>query len=148
MVRGRLKQLQQDLNMSTKKLIIFAVILIFVIKILLYSVAPTLDRFLYNTFHKQITSLSKITSQEECVSKGGTWGKAGIFPKEFCRYIMPDFDQTCFSGFQCQSGKCLDYTGIKNKKIFALGRCSRYTAVFGCISEIHFGVVGQTVCFD
>ena len=135
-----------------KKLIkVFLLILLLIAFFIVFRLllAPLLDKTLTALTQPKIKSGSEFTTKETCEQNGGDWGKAGLFPKEFCRIPMTDFNKTCIAGFQCMAGNCLTQFSF-NKNSFPLtsGKCPKYVTVFGCIQSVHFGFKGLGICLD
>jgi len=130
------------------KIIFIGIILFITIKTLRSVVAPTIDKVIFTVMRKPVTDLYDIKTQNQCEALGGDWGRAGIFPKEFCRFPFKDYNSDCFAGFQCQAGICITKADLKKEKIFSFGKCPKYKMIFGCIQQVHFGLTNNWICYD
>ena len=73
----------------------------------------------------------------ECLMKGGSVGRGGLFPDEVCFLPEPDAGKACKAAADC-SGRCLADTMT----------CSPVTPLFGCFE--YLDEAGKTVgiCID
>lgn len=104
------------------------------------------DGALYRVTHiKQPIDASKL-SEKECAANGGEWAQWGLFPTQFCDIPADDGGKTCFSGFQCQYGRCIDES--HKSFVIGLGICKKYQNELGCYSSRHFGIGSLQLCVD
>lgn len=104
------------------------------------------DRMLYKVAHSQQPIDSSQLSEAECTLQGGKWSKWGLIQKEYCQIPASDAGKTCFSGFQCQYGSCVNKSN--ESSIIGLGTCKTYQNPFGCYDQRRFGVGSSTRCTD
>jgi len=111
---------------------------------------PALDNGLYKLLAKNVSQNTGPVpdNQEQCVAEGGDWGRAGLAPKETCRFPAADAGKYCLAGFQCQFGQCLGKLNLRKPAVFATGVCARYPVTFGCSQTVHFGLTGSGICRD
>lgn len=128
---------------------IFILFIIFVFfQLSRFIIFPFADNILTSVLQPKIKSGSEYKTKEICEKQGGDWGKSGIFPVEFCRIPANDGGKQCISGFQCKTGKCITRYNFRNAELFAIGTCPKYSSVFGCIQQVHFGFRGSGICLD
>lgn len=104
------------------------------------------DRALYRITHIQQPADASKLSEEECIANGGKWAKWGLAQQQFCQIPASDGGKTCFSGFQCQYGSCVDESN--EPFVIGLGTCKTYQNSFGCYSQRHFGIGSPLICID
>jgi len=134
--------------MKIIKMILGVVGIIIVFFLLRTVIFPNLDRVLINLFQKQVTSGSEYETKQDCEKNKGDWGRAGIYPHEFCRIPLSDFGKPCIAGFMCQAGTCIAPYTFRENPIMTSGLCPKYTTIFGCTQEVHFGFTHKPVCRD
>lgn len=92
----------------------------------------------------------------DCASVGGKWGKAGIFPKEFCNLPTKDANKICNDASECE-GTCLamsltreqvEQTWRQKIPIRTSGKCTAWKLVFGCMPVVRNGKVQGLFCQD
>lgn len=126
--------------------IIFALIVFWVSRSWLLS---ALDNFIYQLLPNQyIQQKPAPENQENCVKSGGDWRKAGLAPKETCRFPSKDAGKFCLAGFQCQLGECVGKLNLRKPAVFSTGICARYPVTYGCSIKVHFGLTNQAICRD
>jgi hypothetical protein len=81
-----------------------------------------------------------VTSKEECLALGGTWGPQGMLQLDMCDLPTTDAGQPCNDSSQCE-GMCL--AGDTPE----VGACSPTTLNFGCF-PIMEGGQQLTICVD
>ena len=129
--------------------IVFLLVAIFILILILRSgILPSIDNALGKALQKGTVSGSEFKTKEECIKNKGDWGKAGLFPQEFCRIPLSDFAKTCIAGLQCQAGVCSAQFQFRNNPILTIGKCPKYVTIFGCTQEVHFGFTSQAICRD
>lgn len=131
--------------------IIFWIFLIFIVLwVSRHWLLPAIDNFIFQLLPNKYTGNQKPVpeNQEACVANGGDWGRAGLAPKETCRFAAEDAGKFCLAGFQCQLGKCIGKLSLRNPAVFSTGVCARYPVTFGCSQEIHFGLTNKAICRD
>jgi hypothetical protein len=133
--------------MKLGKGLLFVIILIGSV-ILFRIFASALDASLSSVFHNRIPSGSEYKTKEDCEKNKGDWGRAGLFPREFCRMPTSDFGKKCIAGFQCQTGMCVAKFEFRNNPVLAVGQCPKYVQIFGCTQEVHFGFTSRGICRD
>jgi hypothetical protein len=92
--------------------------------------------------------------EANCLSAGGTWGRAGIFPAPICRVPTTDGGRVCADTDECE-GYCLakptpaqmDQITARNK-LEILGTCTPYHPSFGCMAVVREGYVSGILCRD
>lgn len=134
--------------MKIVKIIIVLIVVSVIFLSLRHTILPFIDKTLSSLLRNSITTGSNYKTKEECLRVGGDWGRAGLFPKEFCRIPMKDFGNRCFAGVQCEAGSCLSEFRFRGGFPFGLGLCPKYTQVFGCTEEVHFGLKTSAICRD
>jgi len=107
-----------------------------------------LDRAIINIVRKPSPSGFAFKTKEECEKNNGDWGRAGIFPTEFCRIPLADRGALCIAGFQCSAGICLSQYRLRDNPVIAGGICPKYETTFGCVQEVHFGFTTRGICRD
>jgi len=121
---------------------------LFLFFVLRLAITPAVDTSISSFLHKNISSGFEYKSKEECEKNKGDWGRAGIFPNEFCRIPMKDGGKKCIAGFQCSAGTCYSQYRFQNNPIITVGVCPKYVQTFGCIQEVHFGFTSKAICRD
>jgi hypothetical protein len=134
--------------MKFVKFIVVAFILFILFQSLRFTILPFVDSTIGEIIHADFKSGSEFKTKEECEKNKGDWGKAGLFPKEFCRMPADDFEKLCITGFQCQTGICLTKFSFRNYFPLGSGRCPKYSNVFGCTQQLHFGFKDSGICRD
>ena len=86
--------------------------------------------------------IGDISTKEKCENEGGTWGRWGLDPSEFCQIPSKDFDRDCTDGSECQYGNCINY----EEKV--PGKCQKFPQLSGCLSYIEDGRVATSYCVD
>jgi hypothetical protein len=93
-------------------------------------------------------------TQLACEQVGGSWGRAGIFPKPICKMPTHDAGRPCADLGECE-GLCIaDLTPeqrdlvIKGQKLQVPGQCSPYSPIFGCLAIVEKGLVARIMCRD
>lgn len=112
------------------------------------SISFSIDAFITRLFHAKFESGTIYKTKEQCQSNKGVWGKAGLFPTEFCRIPTGDAGKWCIAGFQCNAGVCLAKYQFRKGPLFTTGQCPGYSIYFGCTQEVHFGFASQGICRD
>ncbi len=82
------------------------------------------------------------TTESECLSVGGKWGKFGLADFERCNLPTKDADKFCTDGGDCEAGLCISESpgGIT-------GKCPAWKLNFGCMSIVENGKsIG--ICID
>lgn len=130
------------------KIALFLISIIIFFLILRSRILPSLDNQFATVLQKQAVSGSEFQTKEDCEKNKGDWGKAGLFPQEFCRIPLSDFNKTCIAGFQCQAGVCLSQFQLRNNAFLTIGKCPKYMTTFGCTQEVHFGFTSKAICRD
>jgi len=130
------------------KFILILVGLLILVNILRFIILPKVDSLINQKLHANLVNYKEPKNKADCLKIGSYWGKAGLFPKEFCRTPSSDFNKPCFSGFQCQWGNCVSQYNLRSQPFFAIGRCPKYRSVFGCLQFISFGMTNRAVCLD
>lgn len=128
--------------------VILCIIGIFVLFLILRVIIPPLDVSLTKIVQKEVRSGSEYKTKEECEKNKGDWGRAGLFPQEFCRIPFTDFGKSCIAGFQCGAGVCIAQYQFRNNPIMTTGKCPKYVSIFGCTQEVHFGLTSKGICRD
>lgn len=72
------------------------------------------------------------TDDAECVAAGGTWGRVGSLPREYCQCETGQGDCPCTLSSQCLSGYCLGEHGPGVYECSAQGTCSEGSIARGC----------------
>lgn len=108
----------------------------------------SLDAMITHIVRKPSISGFEFKTKEECEKNNGDWGRAGIFPTEFCRIPLADSGASCIAGFQCSAGVCLSQYRLRNNPVITRGICPKYKTTFGCIQEVHFGFTTNGICRD
>jgi len=134
--------------MKPIKSILWGIGVIFFVVFFRFFLALAIDRSISSLFSKKIPSGSEYKTKEECEKNKGDWGRAGLFPKEFCRIPTTDSGKHCIAGFQCQTGVCVAKFQFRNNPILAVGQCPKYVQIFGCTQEVHFGFTSGAICRD
>jgi hypothetical protein len=106
------------------------------------------DTTIGNIIHADFKSGTQFKTKEECEKNKGDWGRAGLFPNEFCRIPANDFGKSCFSNFECQSGNCVTEMFRTNHLPIDKGLCAKYQTIFGCFQNLSFGFKNQGICRD
>ncbi len=134
--------------MKPVKYIVLGISILLFLFVFRSLLAPAVDGFFTFITRKNIRSGFEFKTKEECEKNKGDWGRAGIFPNEFCRIPMSDAGKTCIAGFQCASGTCFTAYRLRNNPFIATGVCPKYIQTFGCIQEVHFGFTSRAICRD
>lgn len=97
-------------------------------------------------------------TQLDCEQAGGSWGRAGLFPKPICKIPTHDGGRLCADTGECE-GLCLaaltpaqrdlvkKWTGGR-QKLQVLGKCTPYAPIFGCMAIVREGFVTGIRCQD
>jgi hypothetical protein len=136
--------------MKFLKIIFKLIVLVIALAAFRQWLAAPLDARIYQLLPKNITPNNQPApeTQTGCLAAGGDWSRAGLAPKEACRFPAKDAGKFCLTGFQCQLGQCLGKVDLRKPAIFATGICARYQTTFGCSQEIHFGLTKNAICRD
>jgi len=93
-------------------------------------------------------------TQLACENAGGTWGRAGLFPRPICKMPTRDGGRVCADIGECE-GVCLaaltpEQRDLLRKRVRLeiLGKCTPSTPVFGCMALVKAGVVSGLLCKD
>ncbi|MEM4245451.1 MAG: DUF333 domain-containing protein [Candidatus Nanoarchaeia archaeon] len=82
------------------------------------------------------------TTEGECTSLGGKWGRFGLADYERCNLPTKDADKFCTDGGDCEAGLCVSESpgGIT-------GKCPAWKLNFGCMSIVENGK-SISICID
>jgi hypothetical protein len=94
-------------------------------------------------------------NKTDCEKLHGKWGRAGIFPQEFCNMPTKDANKVCNDTSECE-GDCLanltkdqiERTWRGKETIYTSGKCSAWRMVFGCKPIVRNGTVKGLFCQD
>ncbi len=140
-----------QITMKGKKLLLLFFFILIFFSVFKLVGAGSIDSLLYMLVHpgESGTKQAVVSTKAECVKLGGVWGRAGLFPKEFCRIPYKDGMKFCIAGFMCESGMCVaPMKNLRRPAIFATGTCATYRSTFGCFHEVHFGLTDGGICRD
>lgn len=136
--------------MKILKIIFWIILALITLAVFRYWLLPFLDNGIYKLLSNNAILDNKAIpqNQEGCLKGGGDWAKAGLAPKETCRFPAKDAGKKCIAGFQCQFGQCVGKLDLHKPAIFATGACARYKSTFGCTQTVHFGLTSKGICRD
>jgi hypothetical protein len=92
-------------------------------------------------------------TEEECLSKGGKWGRIGLGPKDECNLPTTDANRECNDSSECE-GVCLAEISAEERqeamqgKVFnRKGKCTSWMIVVGCQARVNNGQA-SLICID
>ena len=91
-----------------------------------------------------------IEEQASCKSAGGEYVEKGSLGFYTCEIIYPDGGKECRDMTECE-GKCLSEKPVSFNADFnrnRTGKCQSTNEDYGCLSELHNGVLTPGICLD
>jgi hypothetical protein len=92
-------------------------------------------------------------TEEECLNRGGKWGRIGLGSKDECNLPTADANRECNDSSECESVCLAEMSteerreAMKGKSFNRKGKCSSWMIVVGCQARVNNGKT-SLICID